>query len=285
MKGNPEDAGTPIAALDAATNRNADSGTINNAQAATEKEHTMSLLEGIKQYPRAIGWSILFSTALVMEGYDVVLMGSFYAHPAFQRKYGDLQPDGSYELSAAWQSGLSNAMNAGQIIGLFINGIVADRYGYRRVMLASLFLTIGFIFILFFAPDKKTLVIGELMIGMPLGVFQTLSVTYASEVCPTVLRVSRIPSGVAHHTNPSLRPTLRPMSMHAGFWANSSLQRSCVLSSTVPISGRTAFPSRFNGSGQSPSLSELTSPQKVHGGSFVKGASKTLKRRFAVWLV
>jgi SP family general alpha glucoside:H+ symporter-like MFS transporter len=189
MKGNPEDAGAPVAAIDAATNRHTDLGTITDAQAATEKEHTMSLLEGIKQYPRAIGWSILFSTALVMEGYDVVLMGSFYGFPAFQKKYGDLQPDGSYELSAQWQSGLSNAMNAGQIIGLFINGIVADRYGYRKVMLASLLLTIGFISILFFAPDKKTLLIGELMLGMPLGVFQTLSVTYASEVCPTVLRV------------------------------------------------------------------------------------------------
>lgn len=190
MKDSPEEAGTPVAALDVATNRHVNLTTINDAQAATEKEHTMSLLEGVKQYPRAIGWSILFSTALVMEGYDVVLMSSLYGNPAFQRKYGDLQPDGSYELSAQWQSGLSNAMNAGQVIGLFINGIVADRYGYRKVMLASLALTTAFVSILFFAPDKKTLLIGELMMGMPLGVFQTLSVTYASEVCPVVLRVS-----------------------------------------------------------------------------------------------
>ena len=69
-----------------------------DAQAATEKEHTMTLWQGIKLYPKAIGWSLLFSTVIIMEGYDVVLMGSFYAYPTFCEKYGDLQPDGSYEL-------------------------------------------------------------------------------------------------------------------------------------------------------------------------------------------
>lgn len=79
-------------------------------------------------------------------------------------------------------------MNAGQIIGLFINGVVSERFGYRKTMIASLFFTTAAIFILFFAPSKPVLLIGELCIGVPLGIFQTLSVTYAVEVCPVVLR-------------------------------------------------------------------------------------------------
>jgi len=63
---------------------------------------------------------------------DGVLMGSFYAYPAFQAKYGQLLPDGTVGLSAPWQAGLSNGVNVGEILGLFVNGIVSERYGYRK---------------------------------------------------------------------------------------------------------------------------------------------------------
>lgn len=161
---------------------------IHDARVATEKEHSMSLWQGLKLYPKAVGWSLLISTAIIMEGYDVVLMGSFYDFPAFNKKYGQLMEDGSYGLSASWQAGLSNAMNCGQILGLFANGIVSERFGYRKTMMVSLVATVAFIFILFFARNVQTLVVGEVLMGVPLGVYQTHTVTYASEVCPVALR-------------------------------------------------------------------------------------------------
>ncbi|KAL1953571.1 hypothetical protein VTO42DRAFT_2598 [Malbranchea cinnamomea] len=161
---------------------------LHGAAQATAKEHRMSLWDGIRLYPKAIGWSLLISTAIIMEGYDITLIGSFYAHPTFNRKYGQLMSDGSYGLPARWQAGLSNGMSCGQIIGLFINGIASDRWGYRRTMMVSLTCTLAFIFILFFAPNIEVLLVGEILMGIPLGVYQTLSVTYASEVCPVALR-------------------------------------------------------------------------------------------------
>ncbi|KAA8641955.1 hypothetical protein EYZ11_010223 [Aspergillus tanneri] len=160
----------------------------NEVQAALEKEHQMSLWQALSIYPKAVGWSILLSCAIIMEGYDVVLIGSFYAFPAFNKKYGGLMSDGSYGLSASWQAGLTNAMSCGQIVGLFLNGIVSERFGYRRTLMACLASTVGIVFILFFAPNVQTLVAGELLMGIPLGVYQTLVVTYASEVCPVALR-------------------------------------------------------------------------------------------------
>ena len=68
------------------------------AAAGSAAEKRMSIREGLRLYPKAIGWSMLLSTAIVMEGYDVVLLGSFFAFPQFQQKYGDLQPDGTYRL-------------------------------------------------------------------------------------------------------------------------------------------------------------------------------------------
>ncbi|KAL4866611.1 hypothetical protein BDV12DRAFT_172561 [Aspergillus spectabilis] len=158
------------------------------AQAALDKEHTMTAIQAFKIYRKAVGWSILMSCAIIMEGYDVVLIGSFFAYPQFNQKYGHLMSDGNYGLEAKWQAALTNAMSCGQIIGLFVNGIVSERYGYRRTLMTCLVATVGFVFILFFAPNVQTLVAGELLMGIPLGVYQTLTVTYATEVCPVAIR-------------------------------------------------------------------------------------------------
>ena len=104
-----------------------------NAKVASEKEHNMTLMQGVRLYPKAIGWSILISTCIAMEGYDIALINNLYAFDPFNRQFGVQQPDGSYEIPAAWQAGLSNGAQCGEIIGLFINGWVAEWLGYRWV--------------------------------------------------------------------------------------------------------------------------------------------------------
>jgi SP family general alpha glucoside:H+ symporter-like MFS transporter len=55
----------------------------------------------------------------------------------FQKKYGSLQPDGTYQISAAWDSGLSNSAAIGEILGLIITGLIAKRFGYRFTIEAA----------------------------------------------------------------------------------------------------------------------------------------------------
>lgn len=50
---------------------------IHNAKSATDKEHKMTLWQGVKLYPKAVGWSLLISTCIAMEGYDVCLLSNF----------------------------------------------------------------------------------------------------------------------------------------------------------------------------------------------------------------
>jgi SP family general alpha glucoside:H+ symporter-like MFS transporter len=161
---------------------------IRNARNATEKEHSMTLWQGIRLYPKAIAWSVLISTCIAMEGYDISLVNNFYAFPPFNRKYGEMLPDGSYQVPAPWQAGLSNGANVGEIIGLFLNGWVSERFGYRRTVMGCLVLIIGFTAIFFTAQNVQTLLVAEILCGIPWGVFQTLTITYASEVCPVALR-------------------------------------------------------------------------------------------------
>ncbi|KAF2724062.1 putative MFS alpha-glucoside transporter [Polychaeton citri CBS 116435] len=159
-----------------------------NARAATEKEHNMTLWQGIKLYPKAVAWSLIISTCIAMEGYQVCLLSNFYAFPQFNKKYGVQLPDGTYEVPAKWQAGLSNGANVGEIIGLFINGFVSERFGYRYTVMACLALITAFVAIFFTAPNVEALQAAEILAGIPWGVFQTLTITYASEVCPVALR-------------------------------------------------------------------------------------------------
>lgn len=73
---------------------------IADARAATEKEHKMTLLQGIRLYPKAVFWSMVISTCIVMEGYDISLVGNLYGFPAFNQKYGELGSDGTYQIPA-----------------------------------------------------------------------------------------------------------------------------------------------------------------------------------------
>ena len=144
-----------------------------DAKAATEFEHKMGFREGVRLYPKAIMFSFCLSLAVIMEGYDTYLLGNFFGLPTFARKYGS--PAGivdgvqTYQVSASWQSALSNGTAAAQIIGLFLNGIISERIGYRWTMIGALFFITGTIFITFFAVNVHMLLAGYVLSGLPWG--------------------------------------------------------------------------------------------------------------------
>ncbi|KAH5583459.1 hypothetical protein HBI24_107860 [Parastagonospora nodorum] len=159
------------------------------AKQAAEEEHQLTLLQAIRQHPKAILWSVLLSTSIIMEGYDLVLVNSFFAQPAFSAKYGTFDPrTDKYQISASWQNGLGNAVSVGTIVGAFANGYFCHKFGYRPVLLMSLCLICAFIFISFFAPNLPALLVGQFLCGIPWGVFATMAPAYASEICPLALR-------------------------------------------------------------------------------------------------
>jgi SP family general alpha glucoside:H+ symporter-like MFS transporter len=76
----------------------------------------------------------------------------------------------------------------GEIIGLLINGWASEKFGYRYTVMTCLILITAWTAIFFTAPNVQALLAAEILAGIPWGVFQTLCVTYASEVCPVALR-------------------------------------------------------------------------------------------------
>ena len=70
-----------------------------------------------------------------------------------------------------------------------MNGYLVGLYGQKRVLLGSLIALSAFIFLTFFAPNISVLAAGEVLCGLPWGVFATIAPAYASEVLPLSLRV------------------------------------------------------------------------------------------------
>ncbi|OXL07598.1 MFS transporter, SP family, general alpha glucoside:H+ symporter [Cryptococcus neoformans Gb118] len=110
---------------------------VQSARQGMESEKALSLRESLRRYPRAVAWSVLLSTSLVMEGFDIILINNFYALPQFVQKYG-VELEGGWTITAAWQAGLTNGANVGEIIGLCINGWASERFGYKKTMIGAL---------------------------------------------------------------------------------------------------------------------------------------------------
>jgi MFS transporter, SP family, general alpha glucoside:H+ symporter len=91
------------------------------ANIASVQEKEVGILEAIRKYPKEIFWTLVFAVGLVMAGYDAQIISSLYVPSflhceswelngtdqlgryglsAFNKRFGDLQPDGSYEVSA-----------------------------------------------------------------------------------------------------------------------------------------------------------------------------------------
>lgn len=162
--------------------------TRNAAELNTHVEHEMTVLEAVRLYPKAVLWVFVLSLAIVMEGYDVGLIPNLWAQAAFQRNYGVKQAHAAYQLRSVYQSLLTAVLQVGSIIGYLISGVVIDRFGYKPTLHGCLALCIAFVFVVFFAPNVHALIAGEGLLGVPWGIIQTLTTTYAAEVAPVKLR-------------------------------------------------------------------------------------------------
>ena len=84
-----------------------------DAQDATDLEHNLTIRDSFKLYPKAVMYSLAFSTAVIMEGYDLALIDSFFGFSEFKNKYGDEEdPENPGEklIGSNWQSGIKNAV-------------------------------------------------------------------------------------------------------------------------------------------------------------------------------
>jgi MFS transporter, SP family, general alpha glucoside:H+ symporter len=154
-----------LAALPLSARRTSD-----EARDGIAKERQMSFVTGCQLYPKAVFWSAILSSTIVMEAYDKILMGSLYASPAFQRRFGTvvaLTAAGKtdHQLSPMWQAGLTNAAVGTEIVGLFLNGLLTERLGFRKTMVVALAFMCLAITVSVFAVSLEMLLVSQLLCG------------------------------------------------------------------------------------------------------------------------
>lgn len=93
-------------------------GAVIEAKQATDDEHAQTLFQALRENRKAVAWSVVISMSIIMEGYDTILMGNFFAYPTFREKYGQyVDEKNGYQVSAPWQTGLNMASTVGCIFG------------------------------------------------------------------------------------------------------------------------------------------------------------------------
>ncbi|WVR05526.1 hypothetical protein IAU60_002544 [Kwoniella sp. DSM 27419] len=159
------------------------------AIAAEAADIEMGIWEAIRTHKSAVFWSLMVSMTVVMESYDLCLLGNLLAMPAFRKHFGDYVDETTgYQLAASWQTGLSQATTVGAFFGVLICGQIVEPLGYRRTILLGLVMMIGAVFLTFFAETLPVLLVGEFCCGVPWGFFINIAPAYASEVAPVSLR-------------------------------------------------------------------------------------------------
>ncbi|WVQ95848.1 hypothetical protein IAU59_002947 [Kwoniella sp. CBS 9459] len=152
-------------------------------------QHSLTLWQSLRIYKTAVFWSIVASFCIVMEAYDTLLLGSLFGLPAFKQHFGQNQGGkAGYQIPASWQAGLQQGANIGSFFGVFLGAMLVDRFGYKWSIIGNMVVLAPIIALVTFAPNLGALLAGEILCGIPWGVFSTLAEAFASEICPQSLR-------------------------------------------------------------------------------------------------
>jgi len=156
---------------------------------AENAEHSMTVLQAVRAYPMATFWAFVMSSTIIMESYDVFLMNNFLALDAFRDRFGVYDPGtNTHVIVTKWQSALQMSGQLGALIGVFLAGPITSRIGYRLATLLGLMLLNAMIFISYFANSLPVFFAGQLLEGIPWGIFIANAPAYCSEIVPLRLR-------------------------------------------------------------------------------------------------
>ncbi|ROT39001.1 MFS general substrate transporter [Sodiomyces alkalinus F11] len=160
---------------------------------ANEDAH-LTLWESFKKYRRAVMHCIFMTSAILLYGYDYVIIGTVTAMPSFQHDFGELL-GGEWIFPSLW-FGLWAFISPGlQMVGALLGGKFQDRFG-RRASLAmgSLLCAVGVAvcFVSNLPNDidgrRGMFLAGKGIQGGAIGTVMVTAMTYMSEILPPNLR-------------------------------------------------------------------------------------------------
>ncbi|KAG5813100.1 hypothetical protein H9Q74_008110 [Fusarium xylarioides] len=168
---------------------------IENADQSLEHhDRSRSLWHSIRAHPCIIGYTLGLCTAILLFGYDNVIVSSVAAMPAFQVDFGEYH-DFELILPSSWLGVWTAASPIGLVFGALLGGWVQNLGGRKRSLLLGNFVVAAGIAICFVANRVEELtarrsvyLIGKLVEGLGLGIVVCSTQTWISEVAPVAVR-------------------------------------------------------------------------------------------------
>ncbi|RYO79951.1 hypothetical protein DL766_009082 [Monosporascus sp. MC13-8B] len=161
---------------------------------SVKNDEDLPLGQAIRRYPRVAGYCLALTTAILLWGYDLVVVGSITAVPAFQRDFGELF-NGDYIFPATWLSLWLSFGPLGSTLGSVTGGWLQDRIGRRHSLMIGSIISAIAVVIIFVANTPSNVearrgvfLLGKTIQGFSIGVIKIQALTYVSENAPTSLR-------------------------------------------------------------------------------------------------
>ncbi|OLN96737.1 Alpha-glucosides permease MPH2 [Colletotrichum chlorophyti] len=158
-----------------------------NEEALRETDRQISPLQCLRQNPKIALWTIYANIGSTLVGFENLALSVCLAMPAFQMTFAS-EVNGQLIIPAYWQSVWSAMYNVMMIFGSFTAGYVQDTLGRRAVFLLASVIAASGIAVSFISETPAQFLGGKIITGFSVGLFNTATQTYVSEIAPLPIR-------------------------------------------------------------------------------------------------
>ncbi|OAK97185.1 MFS general substrate transporter [Phaeosphaeriaceae sp. SRC1lsM3a] len=161
-----------------------------------DADEQRTLWQNIKRYRKVCWITIALTSAILLYGYDNVVVGTVSAMPLFQRDFGVFF-EGAWILPSGWLAAWNVASPLGAMAGSLGGGWLNDKIGRRRALGMNAFLAaigVAIMYVSYLPADingrRVCFMMGKFFQGIAIGGLMSATQTYMSEILPPVLRGS-----------------------------------------------------------------------------------------------
>ncbi|KAF1847397.1 MFS general substrate transporter [Cucurbitaria berberidis CBS 394.84] len=155
-----------------------------------------TLWQNVKKYRKVTYVTLGLASAILLYGYDNVVVGTVAAMPVFQKDFGIFY-EGKWIVPSTWLALWNVASPIGAMLGALFGGWLQDRIGRRLTMGSCSFLSaigVAIMYISYLPTDitgrRVAFLMGKFFQGGAVGAVMAACQTYMSEILPPVLRGS-----------------------------------------------------------------------------------------------
>lgn len=160
-------------------------------RAVQQQDKSRTWWQTLRRDPKLLFWVGVMLWTLIVRGFENQASGTVISIPVFKKQFGVLQ-DGQYFIDTRWQSALSGGATGASIVGSWVGSYLADKIGYKPVVLAATVINIASVGVEFGSTSIAMYFGGKMMNFVAIGTFLSVCTAYISDIAPLAIRATLI---------------------------------------------------------------------------------------------